>query len=245
MKSLIVTTKQLKELGLMNLEPQLKARITKFEKKNIGGGFVVVTSNKAISETGVFQLDNLNALSAIASCLACTNDELTSSDIRKFVNALNTTADLDKSYLVITYHKTVKDLAFKATQELTAMFSDVKLDEEVIITEGYVNRETGEALPFKGTTRTNSQSFELSTTASDKLDKYQESIDVAIKLAIRAEKATAVKPSVTDDKPANMFRKALDNKAEDETPVETDDDVVIGAETPVETPVVVDEEVIA
>lgn len=217
MKNLIVTTKELKALGLMKLEDVIKARITKIEKKTVGNGFVVVTTNKQLSETGVFQIDNLNTLSAIASSMMCSTDDLAPADIRQFINSINSTSDLDKSYLALIYHKTVKNLAFKANAELTAMFKDVVLDEEVLITEGYEMKDTGERKAFEGLTRTNNQSFELSALATDKFESYQSNVTTAIKLAIRAEKQAGVKPVKHTEQVAERNE------------VPKDDDVLIGA----------------
>jgi len=196
MKTIIVTTAELKTLGLLKLEEPAMLRIKKIEKKTIGNGYVVTTTDTKISSTGVFQIDGLRFKSAIGAALLTDSNELAGFEIRQFVGAINQTADTDRSSLRVIYHKTVKNLLTKATAEMVALDSDLTLGEEVTLSEGYevTNQQAddfGKRFAFDGDVKVNAFGFEPSAVANRAFESLQSNVNAQIKLETMRSHQTA------------------------------------------------------
>lgn len=206
MKTLVLTTQQLKQLGLIKTEEPKLIRIVNMEKKTNGKGYVILTNDKTLSKTGLFQLLNNQMYSAISAATeirhSTMNDtDILASDVRQFKDAINSTADISKNMLKIVYHKTIKKLAFKANKALAEMFAGVAIDEDVELNEGWEDIKSGERNAFEGDTRTNSNSFMLSNEAMNVFEKSQQAVVVAIKINTLEAIRAGVKPAQSGFKP--------------------------------------------
>lgn len=209
MKTLIVTTQELKGLGLLKLEEPAMLRIKKIEKKTIGNGYVVTTTDTKISSTGVFQIDGLRFKSALAACLFVEVDDLAGFEIRQFAGAINQTADTDRSSLKVLYHKTVKGLLTKATAEMVAIDSDLTIGEEITLNEGYVvtnlqSDDYGKRFAFDGDVKVNAFAFEPSTKANVAFEQLQKEVNAQIKTMPKpatTSTVTTAKPAVKHEEP--------------------------------------------
>jgi hypothetical protein len=179
MKTLILTTGELRKLGLIKIEEPKEARISRIETNY--KGYNVYTLDKSINETGLFPLTTSQIQFAIAAATNMQhksqfNTELTGSVIHAFIQSINETCDTDKSSLKVTYHKTVKGLDFKATMDLATLFKEVKVGEHIELIEGWEVPETAIRTPFEDASRIYSYSFIISKVAGQKFKGYLEAL---------------------------------------------------------------------